>query len=308
MATCTSSSTSADASPRRSSSTARAGASSPSGSRPAASSCLVSPAPTRASNSTAAPSLLSSPVSTSPPLAAVGFVAPPFEGDRQPHWDMILRAACSTWPRCSERTPHSARSWRSWWRATGRSSASVAKLNERVAELLAVAQRRLRKPPPPKPTEPPPVVEGEDKLAFEARPKPPVLPPKEKPKGAARSLGAQGAASAPARRRARPEAGHHRRRRAPAQRPLRRGPRRRGWLQRARPPEVPRRRGDAARARRGGRRLIAAMYAEEERALRLSLTGEPLVAHRRRFIRPRATQLERLCDAVAPTLLRLSHS
>ena len=52
----------------------------------------------------------------------------------------------------------------------------VAKLNDRVAELLAIAQRKHRKPPAPKPPEPPPVVEGEEKLAFEARPKPPELP------------------------------------------------------------------------------------------------------------------------------------
>jgi transposase len=57
-----------------------------------------------------------------------------------------------------------------------------ARLNERVGELLAVAQRKQRKPPVPKPPSPPPVVEGEAKLAFEARPKPPELPPKTKPK------------------------------------------------------------------------------------------------------------------------------
>ena len=61
-------------------------------------------------------------------------------------------------------------------------STSVAKLNERVAELLAVAQRKLRKPPGPKAPEPPPTVEGDAKLAFEARPKPPELPPKTKAK------------------------------------------------------------------------------------------------------------------------------
>lgn len=58
----------------------------------------------------------------------------------------------------------------------------VAKLNDRVGELLAIAQRKHRKPPAPKPLEPPPVVEGEEKLAFEARPKPPELPPKTKSK------------------------------------------------------------------------------------------------------------------------------
>jgi len=59
---------------------------------------------------------------------------------------------------------------------------TIAKLNERVAELLAIAQRRQRKPSPPKAPEPPPAVEGEAKLAFEARPKPPALPPKTKEK------------------------------------------------------------------------------------------------------------------------------
>ncbi len=60
--------------------------------------------------------------------------------------------------------------------------ASLAKLNERVAELLAVAQRNQRKPSPPKSPEPPPHVEGDEKLAFESRPKPPELPPKTKEK------------------------------------------------------------------------------------------------------------------------------
>ena len=59
---------------------------------------------------------------------------------------------------------------------------SIAKLNERVAELLAVAQRKQRKASPPKPTEPPPAVEGDVKQAFESRPKPPELPPKTKSK------------------------------------------------------------------------------------------------------------------------------
>jgi len=60
---------------------------------------------------------------------------------------------------------------------------SIARLNERVAELLAVAQRKQRKPSPPKPPELPPTVEGDAKLAFESRPKPPELPPKTKSKG-----------------------------------------------------------------------------------------------------------------------------
>jgi transposase len=52
----------------------------------------------------------------------------------------------------------------------------IARLNDRVAELLAVAQRRHRKPAPDKPPAPPPVVEGNAKIAFEQRPKPPKKP------------------------------------------------------------------------------------------------------------------------------------
>lgn len=59
---------------------------------------------------------------------------------------------------------------------------TIAKLNERVAELLAVAQRKQRKPSLPKPPEPPPTVEGDAKTAFESRPKPPELPAKTKEK------------------------------------------------------------------------------------------------------------------------------
>lgn len=59
---------------------------------------------------------------------------------------------------------------------------TIAKLNERVAELLAVAQRKQRKPSPAKPTEPPPTVEGAAKQALDSRPKPPELPPKTKEK------------------------------------------------------------------------------------------------------------------------------
>jgi transposase len=55
----------------------------------------------------------------------------------------------------------------------------LARLNERVAELLAIAQRKQRKtraaaaPPAP---EPPPVLEGEERRAFEERPKAPEKP------------------------------------------------------------------------------------------------------------------------------------
>ena len=59
---------------------------------------------------------------------------------------------------------------------------SLAKLNDRVAELLAVAQRKQRKPSLPRPAEPPPAVDGDAKQAFELRPKPPELQPKTKAK------------------------------------------------------------------------------------------------------------------------------
>lgn len=60
---------------------------------------------------------------------------------------------------------------------------TIAKLNDRVAELLAIAQRKQRKPATPteKRPEPPPVVEAEQQKAFDARPKPPELPEKTKP-------------------------------------------------------------------------------------------------------------------------------
>ena len=56
----------------------------------------------------------------------------------------------------------------------------LAKLNERVAELLAIAQRKQRKTPAEKPPAPPPTVEGDAKLAFEDRPQAPVKPDEEK--------------------------------------------------------------------------------------------------------------------------------
>jgi hypothetical protein len=59
---------------------------------------------------------------------------------------------------------------------------AIAKLNERVAELLAIAQRKQRKASAPKAPEAPPSVEGDAKLAFEGRPKPPHLEPKTKAK------------------------------------------------------------------------------------------------------------------------------
>ncbi|APR88248.1 hypothetical protein A7982_13597 [Minicystis rosea] len=65
----------------------------------------------------------------------------------------------------------------------------LAKLNERVAELLAIAQRKQRKTAshPEKKPAPPPVVAAEAQQAFDARPKPPDLLEKTKtPKSGAR--------------------------------------------------------------------------------------------------------------------------
>jgi transposase len=71
--------------------------------------------------------------------------------------------------------------------------AEIAKLNDRVAELLAIAQRKQRKKTTStaeKAPEPPPVVEANAQQAFEARPKPPLLPEKTKTaKGGARRTG-----------------------------------------------------------------------------------------------------------------------
>ncbi len=52
----------------------------------------------------------------------------------------------------------------------------LAKMNDRVAELLAAAQRRQRKPAAEKPPATPPVVDGDAKRAFETRPKAPPKP------------------------------------------------------------------------------------------------------------------------------------
>ena len=46
----------------------------------------------------------------------------------------------------------------------------LARLNERVSELLAVAQRKTRKTPAEKPPVAPPAVEGEARRTFEERP------------------------------------------------------------------------------------------------------------------------------------------
>lgn len=61
--------------------------------------------------------------------------------------------------------------------------ATVAKLNDRVGELLAIAQRKQRKPaipPSERKPEAPPVVAEDAQKAFDARPKPPELPDKTK--------------------------------------------------------------------------------------------------------------------------------
>jgi septal ring factor EnvC (AmiA/AmiB activator) len=58
----------------------------------------------------------------------------------------------------------------------------IAKLNDRVAELTAAAQRRHQRPRGAKPTEktaaPPPNLSAEAKDACANRPQPPSLPPK----------------------------------------------------------------------------------------------------------------------------------
>ena len=59
-------------------------------------------------------------------------------------------------------------------------TAGMAKLNDRVGELLAAAQRKQRPPPVEKPPAPPPVVEAEAQRAFEARPQPPTKPEKRR--------------------------------------------------------------------------------------------------------------------------------
>ena len=56
----------------------------------------------------------------------------------------------------------------------------VAKLNERIAELLPVAKRKARKAKSTTPSEaPPPVLTDEQRRAFENRPRPPAKPPKD---------------------------------------------------------------------------------------------------------------------------------
>jgi hypothetical protein len=69
----------------------------------------------------------------------------------------------------------------------------LAQLNERVAELLAIAQRKQRKPAAPAAALPPAaplIVEGEARRAFEERPKAPEKPAEERaPKKKTRPTG-----------------------------------------------------------------------------------------------------------------------
>lgn len=63
--------------------------------------------------------------------------------------------------------------------------AEVGRLTERVGELLAVAQRKQRKPSAPQAPLPPPVIDDGARLAFDERPQPPPKPveqPKTKTK------------------------------------------------------------------------------------------------------------------------------
>ena len=66
----------------------------------------------------------------------------------------------------------------------------LAKLNDRITELLAVAQRRQRKPAVERPPSAPPELAGETKQAFDERPKPPpkVAPP-DRPKTRSKPTG-----------------------------------------------------------------------------------------------------------------------
>lgn len=60
----------------------------------------------------------------------------------------------------------------------------VAKLNERIAELLPVAKRKARKTKPTTPSAAPlPTLTEEQRRAFENRPRPPAKPPKEPGRG-----------------------------------------------------------------------------------------------------------------------------
>lgn len=56
----------------------------------------------------------------------------------------------------------------------------LAKLNDRIGELLAIAQRKQRKPAQERPA-PPPNIDETAKAAFDQRPQPPPKPTKQKP-------------------------------------------------------------------------------------------------------------------------------
>lgn len=74
--------------------------------------------------------------------------------------------------------------------ANAKLSEQLAKLNDRVAELLAVALRRQRKPVAEKPPEAAPAVAGETKRAFDERPRAPAKPDEpETPKSRAKPTG-----------------------------------------------------------------------------------------------------------------------
>ena len=72
-------------------------------------------------------------------------------------------------------------------------SVQMARANERIDELLALALRKARKEPAPRSPSPPPVLDASARAAFDARPLPPELPPKpersprRRPEGASRS-------------------------------------------------------------------------------------------------------------------------
>lgn len=74
---------------------------------------------------------------------------------------------------------------------TTRLAELVAQSNERITELLAIAQRKKRgsRKAPEKPPEPPPHLADDVRLAFEQRPKPPELPPRKKRKKLRRPTG-----------------------------------------------------------------------------------------------------------------------
>ena len=67
-------------------------------------------------------------------------------------------------------------------REVGRLATLIAQSNERVAELLAIAQRKKRgnERPAPKPPQAPPDIDEEAQAAFDDRPKAPELPSKKK--------------------------------------------------------------------------------------------------------------------------------